>query len=229
MVDHVRERTRRCTNSRRVRVYAPGMSWLDLVGWGGSALVVISLLQTRILRLRVLNLIGCVVLIGFNAAIAVWPMVGMNAVLAVINAVQLWRLIRHRHDEAEYAVLEVTGSDAYLKHVLVTNQRDISRYNPEFDPDSVDSRYAFLVQHGERTVGVVLADDAGNGQAQVDLDYVLPEYRDFTPGEFVFRRSDVFTRHGFRQVIAAPQMRDAAGYLPRIGFRRENGRMVLDL
>jgi hypothetical protein len=211
------------------RVYAPDVNWLDLVGWGGSALVVFSLLQTRILRLRVLNLIGCVVLVGFNAAIAVWPMVGMNAVLAVINGVHLWRLVRHRHDEGEYAVLEVTGSDAYLKHVLVTNERDISRYNPDFDADAVDSRYAFLVQHGERTVGVVLADDAGDGRAQVDLDYVLPEYRDFTPGEFVFRRSDVFTRHGFRQVIAAPEMRDAAGYLPRIGFRREGDRMVLNL
>ncbi len=205
------------------------MSWLDLVGWGGSALVVISLLQTRILRLRVLNLIGCVVLVGFNAAISVWPMVGMNAVLAVINAVQLWRLVRHRHDETEYAVLEVAGSDPYLKHVLATNKPDINKYNPGFDPDAADSRYAFLVQHGQRTVGVVLADDAGDGRAQVDLDYVLPEYRDFTPGEFVFRRSDVFTRHGFRQVIAAPQMRDAAGYLPRIGFHRENGSMVLDL
>ena len=49
------------------------MNWLDLIGWAGSALLVWSLLQTRILRLRVYNLIGCFVLIFFNAAIQVWP------------------------------------------------------------------------------------------------------------------------------------------------------------
>ena len=90
------------------------MDVLSIIGWGGSALVVLSLLQTRILRLRVLNLVGCVILVGFNLAIGVWPMVGMNAVLAVINVVHLWRLLRHRHDQAEYEVLEVNGDDAYL-------------------------------------------------------------------------------------------------------------------
>jgi hypothetical protein len=200
---------------------------LSIIGWGGSALVVLSLLQTRILRLRVLNLVGCVILIGFNAAIAVWPMVGMNAVLAVINVIHLWRLLRHRHDQAEYEVLEVNGDDAYLGHVLAQHQKDISRFNPGFTAN--DSPYAFLVQHGDRTVGVVLAHDAGDGRAQIDLDYVVPKYRDFTPGEFVYRRSDVFTDHGFRQVLAPPGMRDSKPYLTKLGFHPEDNNLVLDL
>lgn len=203
------------------------MDVLSIIGWGGSALVVVSLLQTRILRLRVLNLIGCVILVGFNAAIAVWPMVGMNAVLAVINVVYLWRLLKHRHDEEEYQVLEVNRTDAYLGHVLAAHQKDISRFNPGFT--SNESPYAFLVQRGERTVGVVLAHDAGHGRAQIDLDYVLPKYRDFTPGEFVYRRSDVFTDHGFHQVLAPPRMRDSKPYLNKLGFRPEGSNLVLNL
>jgi hypothetical protein len=154
-------------------------------------------------------------------------MVGMNAVLAVINLVHLWRLVRHRHDDAEYAVLEVSSSDAYLDHVLAAHAKDISRFNPDFT--SAASPYAFLVQRGERTVGVVLAHDAGDGRAQIDLDYVLPEYRDFTPGEFVYRRSDVFTDHGFRQVIAPTRMRDSGNYLAKVGFHREGPYLVLNL
>ena len=201
----------------------------SIIGWGGSALVVVSLLQTRILRLRLLNLVGCAVLIGFNAAVEVWPMVGMNAVLAVINVVQLWRLLRHRHDAATYAVLEVDGTDAYLRHVLGLHADDIVRFNPGFDPRTATAPYAFLVQHGERTVGVVLAHDAGDGRAQIDVDYVLPKYRDFTPGEFVYRRSDVFTGHGFRQVIAPPRMRESSAYLRRVGFHPAGDQLVLDL
>ena len=40
--------------------------WLDILGWGGSALLVYSLLQSRLLRLRVLNLAACVILTVFN-------------------------------------------------------------------------------------------------------------------------------------------------------------------
>jgi hypothetical protein len=200
---------------------------LNIVGWGGSALVVLSLLQARILRLRLLNLVGSVILVGFNAAIGVWPMVGMNAVLAVINVVHLWRLLRHRHDEAAYDVLQVSDSDAYLEYVLAQHQKDISRFNPGFAPET--SPYAFLVQHGDRTVGVVLAHDAGSGRAQIDLDYVVPKYRDFTPGEFVYRRSDVFTGHGFHQVLAPPRMRDSKPYLNKLGFHTDGPDLVLDL
>ncbi|MFF0266021.1 hypothetical protein [Kribbella sp. NPDC004536] len=199
----------------------------SVIGWAGSALVVWSLLQTRILRLRVLNLIGCVILVAFNAVVGVWPMVGMNAVLAVINVVHLWRLLRHRHDEAEYQVLQVGAGDAYLGFVLERHQKDISRFNPGFR--SGTSPYAFLVQHGDRTVGVVLAHDAGAGRAQIDLDYVVPKYRDFTPGEFVYRRSDVFTDKGFRQVIAPPRMRESTPYLRNLGFERDGADLVLNL
>ncbi len=199
----------------------------SIIGWGGSALVVWSLLQTRILRLRLLNLIGCVILVGFNAVVGVWPMVGMNAVLAVINVVHLWRLLRHRHDDAEYQVLPVNSADAYLGYILERHQKDITRFNPGFTLAA--SPYAFLVQHGDRTVGVVLAHDAGTGRAQIDLDYVVPKYRDFTPGEFVYRRSDVFTDQGFHQVIAPPRMRDSTPYLKNLGFHREGEDLVLNL
>lgn len=199
----------------------------SIIGWGGSALVVWSLLQTRILRLRLLNLIGCVILVGFNAAVGVWPMVGMNAVLAVINVVHLWRLLRHRHDETEYQVLPVNSADVYLGYILERHQKDITRFNPGFTLAA--SPYAFLVQHGDRTVGVVLAHDAGTGRAQIDLDYVVPKYRDFTPGEFVYRRSDVFTDQGFHQVIAPPRMRESTPYLKNLGFHREGDALVLNL
>ena len=199
----------------------------SIIGWGGSALVVLSLLQTRILRLRVLNLVGCVILVGFNAVVGVWPMVGMNAVLAVINVVHLWRLLRHRHDETEYQVLQVDESDEYLGYILDRHQKEITRFNPGFTPGT--SQYAFLVQHGDRTVGVVLAHDAGDSRAQIDLDYAVPKYRDFTPGEFVYRRSDVFTDRGFRQVLASPRMRDSTPYLKNLGFHRDGDDLVLNL
>ncbi|MFV2100565.1 hypothetical protein [Micromonospora sp. LOL_024] len=203
------------------------MNWLELAGWTGSAILVWSLLQTRILRLRAVNLVGCVVLIGYNAAVQVWPMVGLNVVLAVINVWYLRRLLATRHDEQTYQVVEVGADDAFLAHTLRVHAADIDRFNPGFHPGRSVGRLALLVVRADEVVGVVLIRDAGDGVAQVDLDYVIPPFRDFTPGEFVYRRSSLFTDRGFRRVVSPPGM--IAPYYHRLGFRREGTSFVLDL
>ncbi|MFK5690847.1 hypothetical protein ACI3EY_14385 [Ornithinimicrobium sp. LYQ92] len=203
------------------------MNWIELVGWTGSAVLVVSLLQTRVLRLRGINLVGCLVLIGYNASVGVWPMVGLNVVLAVINIVYLWRMLRSRHDAASYTVLEVEPDDRFLGHVLDVHGEDIARHNDGFRyrPTAQDS--AYLVLQGDVTVGVVLARDAGEGTAEVVLDWVTPSFRDFSPGEFVFGESGLFERRGFERVLSPAGMQHP--YYERIGFREHGGRWVLEL
>lgn len=204
------------------------MTWLDALGWAGSALLVYSLLQSRVLRFRVVNTIASLSLVLFNALIEVWPMVAMNVVLAGINLFFIRRLLRDRHDETAYDVLEVGLSDAYLQHFLRVHDEDIRGHFPAADlsPTSQDSA-AFLVERGDETVGVVLVRDAGEGVAQVEVDYVTPRYRDFTPGEFVYRRSGLFRDRGFSRVVSPPEM--VAPYYDKFGFRSEGDRWVLDL
>ena len=201
--------------------------WLDILGWGGSALLVYSLLQSRVLRLRVLNLAACLILTVFNWALEVWPMVGMNIVLSAINLWFILKLVRDRHDEAAFEVLEVRGDDHYLRHVLRVHGADISKFNPDFvhEPHA-EGQDAFIIQRGDETVGVVLLEAAGD-DANVLLDYVTPRYRDFSPGEFVWRRSGALTDHGYRRVVTSPTMVNP--YYDRLGFQREGDSWVLDL
>ena len=196
------------------------MSWLDLIGWCGSALLVVSLMQARVLRFRVLNLVACVVLTGFNAALEIWPMVAMNVALCLINLWHIRALVETRHDEATYDVLEVGPDDEYLRHVLRVHEADIREFQPDFLWDgAAPGRLAFLVQRGDETVGVVLVRDDGDGVAQVLLDYVTPRYRDFSPGEFVWRRSTVLRERGFHRVVTPARM--VGAYYGRLGFQRD--------
>jgi hypothetical protein len=211
------------TNS--IREGSAIMTALDLLGWAGSALLVYSVLQTRILRLRLFNCVASAVLVIFNAAIAVWPMVGLDVALTAINGYYIVRLLRGRHDLRTYQVAEVQPTEGYLRHLLHSFETDIRRFNPGFTPSEADG----VVLTGAETVGVVLARDAGDGSAQVELDYVLPKYRDFCPGEFVYRRSGVFAARGYRRVIAPPRMLGAEDYLTKVGFRSKGEAMVLEL
>ena len=83
------------------------------------------------------------------------------------------------------------------------------------------------LQLGDETAGAILLRDAGGGTAQVDLDYVTPRFRDFTPGEFVFRRSGLLRAQGFTRVLTPPGMVDP--YYASVGFTPLDDRYVLDL
>ena len=120
-------------------------------------------------------------------------MVGMNTVLVAINAWFIVQMLRERHDETAFEVLEVSPTDEYLRHTLRVHGADILKFNPGFVHDPSATQDAFLVQKGDETVGVVLLREDGE-TAHVLLDYVTPRYRDFSPGEFVWRRSGLLTR-----------------------------------
>ncbi|WP_158370707.1 hypothetical protein [Cellulosimicrobium cellulans] len=203
------------------------MPVLEIIGWVGSVLVVVSLMQARVLRFRWLNFAGSVIATAYNTIVGIWPFAAMNGVIAVIDAYWLWRLTRERHDADVYEVVPVGAGDHYLRHVLGVHADDIARYYPSFGlPGDAagDSRWAYLVLRGDETVGVVVVRDAGDGVGEVELDWVTPRFRDFAPGEFVYRRSGVFAGTGLRSLVVAEDARDTGPYLERVGFARVDGR-----
>lgn len=64
---------------------------MSVLGWFGSILVVASLAQDDVRRIRVLNLAASVVLLAFNASIGVLSMTALNGVLVGINVHHLLR------------------------------------------------------------------------------------------------------------------------------------------
>jgi hypothetical protein len=207
---------------------------LEIVGWAGSALLVVSLLQTRLMRLRVLNGVASAVLVGYNAVLGVWPIVAMNVVLVGINLVAITRLLRGRHDGRVYEAVPLGTAEPLLHNLLRRHAQDIRRFNPDLGAApaaelAVQSDHAFLVSTGDQLVGVVLTADGAPGEQLVLLDYVLPAYRDFTPGEFVFRPGGPFAALGTRRVVASPGMAASDKYLDAIGFTWQDGRRVLEL
>jgi hypothetical protein len=200
--------------------------WLDLLGWAGSALLIVSLLQARVLRFRTLNLVAGLMLVLFNALIGVWPMVAMNLATSCINVWFIVRLLRDRHREAAFHVLAVHSDDAYLAYVLSVHRTDVLRHQPDFSWDGVPraDRRPFVILKGDETVGVVIIRAEGE-VAHVELDYVTRRFRDFSPGEFVWRESGLLRGLGITRVVTSPAMLDP--YYERVGFRREGASYVL--
>ena len=204
------------------------MPLLEVVGWVGSAVLVVSLLQTRVMRFRALNAVASAVLVGYNLAIQVWPMVGLNVVLVAINLWVISGLLRKRHDARAYDVVQIGVREPYLARVIRRHATDIIEFNPDPQALLAQAEHAFLVSSGDQLVGLVLSRAGeGPGEQQVLLDYVLPPYRDFTPGEFVFRPDGPFAELGAARVVASPAMAASERYLAAVGFVPEGDRRVL--
>jgi hypothetical protein len=188
-------------------------------------------MQARVLRFRWMNLIGSLIATVYNGIIELWPFFAMNLAIAVIDTYWIWRLTRERHDDAVYKVIPVAATDAFLQHVLETHREDIGKVQPAFKaaPSPGEERKAFLVVRGDENVGVVALRDEGAGVGVVELDWVKPRFRDFTPGEFVYRQSHALSDAGFTRVEMAPSDSLDLQYLARMGFVSQDNRWVREV
>ena len=203
---------------------------LEAIGWIGSALIVFSLMQARVLRFRWMNMFGSIVATFYNAVLEIWPFVVMNAVIAVISAYWLRRLYREARDPGVFEVVSVDPDDPFLQHVLGVHSEDIATHQPDFVAKSGDAaRSTLLVVRGDEAVGVVAVRDACDGVGVIELDWVKPRFRDFTPGHFVYEDSGALPAAGFRRVTVAPHAATDTEYLRRTGFVLEDDQWVREL
>ena len=208
---------------------------LEAIGWIGSILIVWSLMVARVLRFRWMNLVGAVLATGYNAIIEVWQFAFMNLAIAIIDVYWLARLYREAHDAAVYRVLAVDADNAFLRHLLREHAQDIASHEPGFDIDADagtaagGTRHTFLVVRGDEAVGVVAVKDLGAGRGLVELDWVKERFRDFTPGEFVYRESSVLADAGFSTLEVRPHPATDTHYLGQVGFHAEGDVLVRDV
>ena len=65
---------------------------LELIGYLGSLLVIVSMLMTSVVKLRVINTVGSVIFCGYALAIHSYPTAAMQVCLIIINIINLYKL-----------------------------------------------------------------------------------------------------------------------------------------
>lgn len=202
---------------------------LELVGYAGSALIAISMMMRSVLRLRVFNLAGAVVLTIYALLIGAWPIVVLDGIITVVNTVQIARLLRERRERSEFDILEVDVDSSYLRRFVITYSDDIKRFQPYFE--GIISGRAFLVLKDALVAGVVLVRPSDDDPCVgiVDLDYILPWHRDLQPARYVYEQTGLLHWVGFEKVVTRPGTDKHREYLRRVGYRPDGELYVKDL
>ncbi len=200
--------------------------WLEMVGYLGSVIVAISLMTPSLLRLRVINSIGCVVFIIYGLWIHAYPVAILDGFIVCINVFYLTRMLRQKD---YFQLLEIEHDSAYLSSLLDFYKDEVKQIYPEYEHNAESGHPTWLVLRNMVPAGVfILQREAA--QAKVLLDYVIPMYRDFRVARFFYHEKREFFRgQGIDRFVSAPGRPRHAKYLERMGFRRKDAMYVFEL
>ncbi|TKF04211.1 YgjV family protein [Vibrio kanaloae] len=73
---------------------------VEILGYAASIMVAISLTMKDIVRLRVLNFIGCALFTAYGVMIDAWPVVATNGFIACVNIYFLSKMQKEKKTEA---------------------------------------------------------------------------------------------------------------------------------
>ncbi|HSF84474.1 MAG TPA: hypothetical protein VLG28_02285 [Acidimicrobiia bacterium] len=193
----------------------------ELLGYVASAVIVLSLTRTSLLRLRLIGLVGAVLFAAYGFLVSALPVVLTNFVIIGLHAFFLWRAWT---DEEYFTLLEVRPDSFYLQQFLDFYRSDIATFQPRFDHDPHRSTFSMFILRDMVPAGLILGSPRRGGELELELDYVTPRYRDMKAARFVFETNrDAFTSRGIGTLRATPETPEHRKYLERIGFSNDGG------
>ena len=188
----------------------------EIIGYVGSALVLVSFLMASVVKLRVVNCIGSFIFAVYALLIHSYPTMIMNICLVLINLYYLWKL---RNSEPNYRLVSLRPADGYVSHFLLEHREDIAKCFPgrNWDENALDR--AFLVCHGDEAAGLMLGKETA-GALDIALDYSTPTYRDSSEGRYLLEH---LPNEGLKLLRYEHAEEGHVDYLKKMGYEQKGG------
>lgn len=194
----------------------------EIIGYVGSAFVLASFLMASVVRLRVINSIGCVVSVVYGLLIRAYPTVIMNAALLLINIFFLIRMSKQK--SADYHADRAKAGDQFLRYFLTAHGEDIRKFFPAF-AGAEGCNYIRFAYCGDKAAGLVMGE-LSDGTLDLKLDYTTAEYRDLSVGSWLY---ESLAAEGIRKVTLSVPTQEHEKYMQKMGFVKEGDAWVKTL
>jgi hypothetical protein len=196
-----------------------GISLMEWIGYLASVLVLISLLMSSIVKLRWINLVGSAVFSFYGFSIGALPVGIMNLVIVAIN---IYYLIKMYSAKDYFKILPVEENSRYTEYFLKFYDAEIKKYFSQNDFKITDYNVGFYILRNMVPAGIFLASRQDDKTLLVALDFVIPEYRDFKIGKYLFdSKKDIFLESGYTRLASYSHNDKHAEYLLKMGFAKK--------
>ena len=147
--------------------------YLEIFGYIGTALVIVSMMMTSLVKLRIINMCGGLISLIYAICVHTWPIVVLNVCLISINFVQTVRQLRGKE---AVTLLSVKGDDPIAAHLLGIWKKDFEKYHPNLNFQAMKEEEIHILYVGEEAVGFFAAA-CGNRENLTNALYLIPAHR----------------------------------------------------
>lgn len=192
------------------------ISLLQWIGYAASVIIAVSMTMNSILKFRWINLAGAVTFSIYGFLIGALPVGFLNGFISFVDIYYLYAIYSKKE---VFEILEVRADNRYLLRFLQFHDHDIQKFFPGFVYKPEMNTISFFILRDMAVAGIFLAHREKDHCLVVGLDFVLPAYRDFKNGRFIYLRlKQQFIKEGFRKVIAEGRSEQYGKYLKKLGF-----------
>ncbi len=193
------------------------MSFIEYIGYVGSLLVAVSLTMRNIWRLRWINLAGSILFTFYGLVLGLYPVITVNAFIVMVHLYFLRQMARKRD---YFSLLPVDARNSrFMQKFIEFHRREIRRFFPGFKTENSESPAAVFILRNLIPVGLFVFHPHANGEIHIDLDYVIPAYRDLKNARFMYHpENDYFRKYEAHTFLMTPQSRSMRKYAKQMGF-----------
>lgn len=198
--------------------------FIEIFGYIGSTLVVVSMLMSSVVKLRIINTIGSTISGIYALIIGSFPLALMNFCLIVINVYNLFKLLK---SEQQYDCIDVKIDSSFLDYFLEHYRNDIKVYFPGFNMDKAGINQAYIICCNGSLAGVFLGKQEKEGVVDIVIDYSTPKYRDCSVGNYLYSK---LPENGIHTLtFSQDESETHVSYLKKMGFVKSNNTYVKKL
>lgn len=190
---------------------------LELFGYLGSLLVVVSLMMSSVVKLRVYNTIGSVISATYALIIHSYPLALMNICLVFINVYNLLKLLG---SDKHYDLIDSSTDESYLKYFMNYYKQDMETFFPNIGEEQRGMDRAYIVCSDAKPVGLLMGMLDREGTLEVAVDYAVPTYRDCSIGKFLYPQ---LAKKGIRKLVCRDYGEKHETYMRKMGFVNREG------
>lgn len=192
------------------------MNYIEIFGVLSSLVIFVSLAMTNIIKLRLINLIGCILFAFYGFMIGSFSTTFMNIGIALMNIYYLRQLYMKKDS---FELVKADRESDYFKLFMEKNAADIDKFFTKGRIEKSDEIYYLL--RNNYTAGIIGWRVEGD-TVEVTIDYVTDMFRDYKFGKFIFQdHIQLFKKKGYKKVIQISHNPLHENYLKRIGFISE--------
>jgi hypothetical protein len=195
------------------------ISFLQWIGYTASIIIAVSMTMNSIVKFRWINITGAVLFSIYGFTIHAIPVGILNGFIVMVDIYYL-SIIYSKKELFE--ILEINAESEYLVRFLKYHDSRIQKILPGFSYHPDKNTISFFILRNMSVAGLYLAHRENGNVLKVGLDYVLPEYKDFKNGKYVyFKLKNYFIEAGYSSVVAETKNIKYIRYLKKFGFRQD--------